>query len=264
VHQILVDRREDGTAVLTVHPPEPAPASTLDAVRELVAVLDVLAEDASVRVVVITGGGSEFCFEGAAEDAEGSDTVPVQRLLSDQSELASLVSRVRSLPQPVIAAVNGPATGLGLGLVLASDIRVAAASARFRAGGAPSAGLPGCEAGLSFLLPRTVGLTAAFAMVLGGSTIDAAEAERLGLVLRVVPADELLTAALEVAGRILANSPFGVRMTKEVMWANLEAPSLQAAMELEIRNQLLCAHTKDQGEAVAAFLERRPPLFVDA
>jgi enoyl-CoA hydratase len=256
VHQILVDRREDGTAVVTVHSPEPTATATLDAARELVAALDALAEDASVRVVVITGGATEFCFAETAAPTAGSDPAAVQRLLRDRSELASLVSRVRSLPQPVIAAVNGPATGVGLGLVLGSDIRVAAASARFSA--------RGCEAGMSFLLPRTVGLTAAFAMVLGGSTIDAPEAERLGLVLRVVPVEELLAAALEIAGRILANSPFGVRMTKEVMWANLEAPSLQAAMDLEIRNQLLCAHTKDQGEAVAAFLERRPPLFVDA
>jgi enoyl-CoA hydratase len=261
---ILVDRVEDETAVITLNPPEASNALTPETAKEFSAALDLIAEDSTIRIVVITGDGSEFCGGARLADSSDSESLPVQQLLSDGQEFVSLVSRIRSLPQPVIAAVNGVAIGVGLGLVLASDIRVAAMSARFNVAIAPSFGLPGCEAGVSYLLPRTVGLTAAFAMMLGGSTIDSAEAERLGLVLRVVPDDELLATALEIGGRIRANSPFGVRMTKEVMWANLEAASLQAAMELEIRNQLLCAHTKDQGEAVAAFFGKRAPLFIDA
>jgi enoyl-CoA hydratase len=182
--------------------------------------------------------------------------------MEHQHMYAALTLRVRSIPQPVIAAVNGPAAGGGLALALASDTRLCAASARFNAAFV-RLGLSGCDVGVSYLLPRIVGPTLAFEMMLTGRLIDADEALRAGLVLRVVPDGEVVPAALEIAHQIQANSPFGVRMTKEVMWSNLDAPSLEAAIELEDRTQILCSFTKDQREAISAFIEKRTATFDD-
>ena len=122
-------------------------------------------------------------------------------------------------------------------------------------------GLSGCDVGVSYLLPKVVGPTLAFEMMLTGRRIDAAEAARAGLVLRVVPDGQVVDAALEIAEAILANSPFGVWMTKEVMWANLDAPSLQSALDLENRTQILSTFSPDAREAIMAFVEKRPAQF---
>jgi enoyl-CoA hydratase len=172
------------------------------------------------------------------------------------------VTRLRALSKPVIAAVNGPATGGGLALALACDVRVAAESARFNVAFI-RVGLSGCDIGVSYLLPRLVGASRAFELMLTGRMIDAAEADRIGLVSKMVPDGKVLDAALDTAELIRANSPFGVWMTKEVMWDNLEASSLQAAIDLENRTQLLSSYTGDMREALAAFLEKRPPRFSD-
>lgn len=127
----------------------------------------------------------------------------------------------------------------------------------------PRLGLSGCEMGLSYLLPRILGPTVAFEFMLTGRSMDAAEAAARGLVLRAVPDENVVAAAVEIGERTCSNSPFGVRMTKEVMWINLDAPSLRAAIELENRTQTLCLRTRDQREAMAAFLEKRPPVYTD-
>jgi enoyl-CoA hydratase len=260
---VLVDRVGEGIAVVTLNRPEALNAMTPAMAREFDAALSSIADDPSVRVVVLTGAGRGFCAGAELGSIAELDTLSVQERLRRGLEFVSLSSRVRAMPQPVIAAVNGPAYGLGFGLALTCDIRVAGESARFGVAYI-RLGLSGCEMGLSYLLPRIVGPTAAFEMMLTGRTVDAAEAERLGLVLRLVPDDELLATALEIGRRICDNSPFGVRMTKEVMWTNLDAASLHAAMELEMRTQALCTQTLDQREAIAAFMEKRPPAFVDS
>ena len=184
----------------------------------------------------------------------------VESGLATQKEIAALVPRLRSLAQPVIAAVNGPAAGGGLALALASDIRLAAASARFNVAFV-RLGLSGCDIGVSWLLPRLLGAARAWELMLTGRIIDAAEADRIGLVLKTVPDDQLLEEALVTARLIAANSPWGVRMTKEVMWSQLEVGSLQAGIDLENRTQILSSFTGDMQEAVSAFLEKRPPHF---
>jgi enoyl-CoA hydratase len=122
-------------------------------------------------------------------------------------------------------------------------------------------GLSGCDVGVSYLLPRIVGVSHAFEMSLTGRYVLAEEAERIGLVSRVVPDGEVVDAALEIADQIVGNSPFGVWMTKEVMWANLEASSMQGAIDLENRTQILTTFTEDLPEAMAAFLQKRKPEF---
>ena len=124
-------------------------------------------------------------------------------------------------------------------------------------------GISGCDLGVSWLLPRLIGASAAFQLMLTGELIDADEAYRLRVVNRTVPDETLLDAALEIAESIAENSPTGVWMTKEVMWSQLEVGSLQAGIDLENRTQVLCQTTGDMDEAMRAFVEKRQPRFVD-
>jgi enoyl-CoA hydratase len=124
-------------------------------------------------------------------------------------------------------------------------------------------GLSGCDIGVSWLLPRLIGASRAYELMLTGRFLPAAEAKEMGLVLDVVADGQVLDAAYAEADRIIANSPFGVQMTKEVMWSQLEIGSLAAGIDLENRTQLLASHTGDMTEAVSAFLAKRPPSFTD-
>jgi enoyl-CoA hydratase len=264
---IVLDRPTDGIVVITLNRPKTLNSMTLELVRELHETCDELARDDSCRVVILTGAGRGFCsgheLSDFGEDGNGSGPLAPQTGLKVQEAFAGLTQRVNSLPQAVIAAVNGPAAGGGLALALAADTRVCSESARFNAAFI-RLGISGCDVGVSYLLPKIVGPTVAFEMMLTGRLVDAAEALRTGLVLDVVPDGKVVDAALEVADRILANAPFAVRMTKQVMWANLDAPDLHTAIQLENRTQMLCVLTKDHLEAVAAFVERRPARFTDS
>jgi len=167
------------------------------------------------------------------------------------------------MPQPLIAAINGPAHGGGMCLPLGADIRLAAESATFRAAGINN-GLTGTELGVSYLLPRLIGASRAFEMILSGREIGAVEAERAGLVSRVHPNEELLPAALDLAEQMSGYSPHGIAMTKKVLWSNLESGSLTNAIDLENRNQLLVRlTTQNLEEAIRARKQKRKPSYQD-
>ncbi len=261
---VTSERIEPGVTLLTLNRPERLNAMTADLVGELHDALGALDGDRSCRVVVLIGAGRGFCagldLNGYGRPRGPVETGRAESGLATQKEIAALVPRLRTLTQPVIAAVNGPAAGGGLALALASDIRLAAASARFNVAFV-RLGLSGCDIGVSWLLPRLLGASRAWELMLTGRIIDAAEADRIGLVLKTVPDDRLLDEALVTARLIAANSPWGVRMTKEVMWSQLEVGSLQAGIDLENRTQILSSFTGDMHEAVTAFLEKRPPSF---
>ena len=251
----VVHERIDGAiTLLTLNRPASLNAMTVELVHDLHAALHAVAADASCRVVVLTGAGRGFCSGhdlGELRDASG-----VEPVVAEQELYASLTTRMRSLPQPVVAAVNGPAAGGGLALALAADTRVCSASARFNAAFV-RIGLSGCDMGVSWLLPRLVGPTLAFEMMLTGRLIGAEEAVARGLVLRAVPDGEVVGAALEIARAICENTPLGVRLTKQTMWANLEAPSLENAIAFENRTQELCVQSEGFRDVVTAFMERR-------
>src|SRR5438132_2764830 len=261
---VVIERIRPGIAVLTLNRPERLNAMNYDLVRGLYDALDELETDRSCRVIVLTGAGRGFCAGlDLSEGASPPTTRGMGRAqagMTVQKMIAGLVPRMRAVPQPVIAAVNGAASGGGLALALASDVRVAAASARFNVAFI-RVGLSGCDIGVSWMLPRLIGASRAFELLLTGRLIDATEADRIGLVTRVVPDGEVLDSALETAELIVGNSPFGVRMTKEVMWSQLEIGSLQAGIDLENRTQVLSSFTGDLTEAMSAFLEKRPPNF---
>ena len=238
-----------------------------DVMVPLKEVLENVSYDNSVRVVVLTGAGTGFS-SGADHKSAGSVphvqglTRPTYALRSMQI-LDDVILALRRLHQPVIAAVNGAAIGGGLCLALAADIRVAAHGAYFRAAGINN-GLTASELGLSYLLPRAIGSSRAFEIMLTGRDIDSEEAERIGLVSRQVPDDQLLETCYDMAERIAAFSRPGVELTKRTLWSGLDAASLEGHMQAEGLGQLFVRLlTGNFEEAVAARAEKRPPVFTD-
>jgi enoyl-CoA hydratase len=238
-----------------------------DVMVPLKEVLENLTYDNSVRVVVLTGAGKGF---SSGADHKSAGSVPhVQDLtrptyaLRSMAILDDVILALRKLHQPVIAAVNGAAIGGGLCLALAADIRVASHGAYFRAAGINN-GLTASELGLSYLLPRAIGSSRAFEIMLTGRDIDAEEAERIGLVSRQVPDDQLLDTCYDMAERIAAFSRPGVELTKRTLWSGLDAASLEGHMQAEGLGQLFVRLlTGNFEEAVAARAEKRPPVFTD-
>jgi enoyl-CoA hydratase len=233
-------------------------------VSDLHDALSAIDRDYDARVVILTGAGRGFCAGFDLEDA-GPELGPegigdVQRVRIAMREFYGLITRIRRLRQPIVAAVNGAAAGGGFALTLAADVRVAADSARFAASFI-RVGYSACDIAVSYLLPRLVGGARANEIMLTGRLLDAEEAYRIGLVHEVTSGDALMAAADRVADNILRNSPLGVEMTKEVMHLNVDAPSLEAAIALEQRTNALTIHTEDRSEAIAAWLEKRPPNF---
>jgi enoyl-CoA hydratase len=229
--------------------------------------IEEVAADNETGCVILTGSGNSFCAGADTQDSEPPPNIAgltLTRIATrSMTILSDLVPALQRMPQPVICAVNGPAIGGGMCLTLGADVRIAAESAYFRAAGINN-GLTALELGLSFLLPRAIGSSRAFEIMLSGRDIPAQEAAGMGLVSRVVPDDALMDTALELAAQINGWSPQGVQLTKRVMWAGLETASLRAAIELETHTQLFVRlTTKNFEEAVKARKEGRPPLFQD-
>jgi enoyl-CoA hydratase len=268
---VLIDTPADapaGVTLLTLNRPEKLNAMDVALVTELHDALDEVGADPDCRVIVLTGAGRGFC---AGLDLGGYGQAPptghgqgrVQQGFAVQQQIAALIPKLRRLRQPVIAAVNGAASGGGFALVLGSDVRLAASGpqgAKFNAAFV-RIGLSACDIGTSWLLPRLVGAARAQELMLTGRIFDADEALRIGLVVETADPQDLLATAYAKAELILRNSPFGVQMTKEVMWSALEIPGMQAAIDLENRTQIMTSFTEDHREAITAFVERRDPDF---
>lgn len=260
--QVTVPR--EGITQITLDRPASLNAMTSDMVESLHSAIAAAARNRDCRVVVLTGAGRGFC---AGLDLRGYGEAPgfdwhgrVEKGFAVQKHIASLIPRLRAIPQPVIAAVNGPAAGGGFALVLGSDIRLAATSAKFNAAFI-KIGLSACDIGTSWLLPRLVGAARAQELMLTGRLFDAEEAHRIGLVTDVLPDDELLAAAYAKAEEIMTNTPLGVALTKEGMWSALEIPGLQAAIDMENRQQIMASFSDDAREARTARNEKRPPRY---
>jgi enoyl-CoA hydratase/carnithine racemase len=244
---LIVDRPHDGTVVLQLNRPKKLNAINQVMRDELTQSFADIATDASVNVVVLTGAGRGFCSGIDVRDfgpgmPEASD--PAIDRLRFQEAMAALPQAIRDLPQPVIAAVNGPCVGAGLAMCLAADIRICSATATF-GNGAILLGLSGAEMGMSYHLPRIVGTSVAADWMLTGRTVTAQEADRRGLVSELVESDLLAGRALELAAGIAELPRFGVQLTKRALQVNTDAAGLEAAMELENRNQVL-AHATDE------------------
>jgi len=216
--------------------------------------------DSDVRAIVLRGAGRAFCAGLDLATTAIATDFDVRSALAGQRRIAEIVMRMRRCPQPIVALVHGPACGGGLGIALAADVRLAGASMRMNAAFI-RIGFSACDIGVSYFLPRLVGASIAAELMLTGDFIHADRALAIGLVSRVVPDEELDQAALELVDNMLSTSPVGLTLTKECLRMAIDAPSLESAIAMEDRNQMLCAASPAVGEGIAAFLQKRSPVY---
>jgi enoyl-CoA hydratase len=264
---LKIERPRESITLVTLNRPERMNAMAFDVMIPFREALEEITYDNTTRVVVVTGAGHGFC---SGADLTDSGTVPhVDGLtvptisLRAMELLDDVILAIRKMHQPVIAAVNGAAIGGGFCLSLAFDIRLASNTAYFRAAGINN-GLSSTELGLSYLLPRAIGSSRAFEIMLTGRDVDAAEAERIGLVSSVHEPQDLLEACYDVAERIVGWSRAGVEMAKRVLWAGLDSSSLEAHMRHEGVAQLYVRNlTGNFEEMIRARREGRKPVYLD-
>lgn len=259
---LTVERHDGGVALVTLRRPDRLNAMSTQMFYDLVDAAAALRADTSVRIVVLTGEGTGFC--AGFDRAEMADLagLPASEMMRLQALASSAVLAWHELPQPVIAAVNGHAAGGGLSLALACDVRMASTAASLYAifvRGGFSAG----DLGASWFLPRIVGLGRAAELMVSGRKVDPDEALRIGLVTSVHEPEALVDDAIAYAQQVASFSPVAVRMSLSSLYANVDAPSLRTAVELENRGQSLLSPGPDVAENVAARLEGRPPVFPD-
>jgi enoyl-CoA hydratase len=263
---VLVEEPAAHVRRLVLNRPDQLNAMTSELCEALRVELRAAAAERECRALVLTGAGRGFCAGldlhgyGDAPGNDGSDEA--RDRLGNQEHMSRLILELRAVPQPVIAAVNGPAAGFGLALALGSDIRFAGQSAVFRAAFI-NIGVSNCDMGTSWLLPRLIGASRSHELMLTGRRVDAEEALWIGLVADVVPDPQLGDRSLQAAEQIAALAPWGVRLTKRGMWTALELPSEQAAIEFEDRQQIMSTFGVAMPEAIGAFLEKRPAEFSD-
>ena len=258
---IIFNEPESGIGVITLNRPHRLNAMDLNMVEELGALFRRLSEHERVRVIIMAGAGRGFCsgadlkfflehprFKAMVSSA-GTMLIEVQKKYSN------IIYEMRRLPQPIISVVNGSAAGAGMSIALASDMVIAGPRAGFTASFI-NIGLSGGELGTSYFLPKLVGSSRAAEILMTGRTVRASEAERIGLITRLVEEDHLMDTALETARKMLAKSRLGLRLTKEALNQNQIAQSLEAALELENRNQSICIAESEFSAAVEAFNKR--------
>ena len=264
---VLVEKPRPFVTLITLNRPERMNAMAFDVMVPFREALEQVSFDNDTRVVVVTGAGKGFCAGADLEDPGWLDifnglTVPgiarrAMKILDD------VIKTLHDMHQPVIGAINGAAIGGGFCLSMATDIRIASGEAYFRPAGINN-GLTSAELGLSYLLPRAIGTSRAFEIMLTGRDVDASEAQRIGLVSDVVPGDRLLQTCFDIAERINGFSQLGVELSKQMLWAGVDAGSLHTHMNHEGHAQLYVRMTtRNFEEAISARKEGRTPKYED-
>lgn len=264
-YETLHVEHADGVDWLTLNRPEALNSINTQMVTDLRDYFGRMMENTDTRVIVMRGEGRAFCagldIKQAGNMVDSAGHRPVGQGWGFQGYLAEVYIRMRRCPQPIISLIQGPACGGGFAFVLASDIRIAAESARMNAAFI-RIGLSACDMGTSYFLPRLVGTSLASELMLTGRFINADRALATGLVSEVVPDAQLRDAAAPYLKEMLTTSPMGLRLTKEGLNMAIDATSLEAAMAIENRNQILCSGTEDAKEGMQAFVEKRDPVYV--
>jgi len=250
---------ENAIARLTLNRPDRANAMTMEMGRELALAMAQVRAAARVRALVVSGAGKHFCAGADMAEFERLHTSPPDEVQAAVRAFLQAIGEMYRLPIPVIARINGDAFGGGVGLALACDLRVMAANARMGFAFA-RVGLTGADAGVTYFLPRIVGPARAMEILLLGAVFDGETAAREGLVTRAVTAEELDSVTDELAAKLAAGPPIGIRFTKEGVLESL-ARSLASEFDFEARAQTTCMMSADHKEGVRAFLEKRPPRF---
>jgi 2-(1,2-epoxy-1,2-dihydrophenyl)acetyl-CoA isomerase len=247
---------ESGVATLTLNRPDALNALTVPMKQELLAAWRRVERDASVRAVILTGAGRAFCAGQDLRERLQPDAAPLG--VEVRERYNPIIRAMRALPKPIVAAINGVAAGAGASLAMASDLRIASEGASFALAFGRVGLVP--DSGATWFLPRLVGATRAMELALLGDPVSAADALRLGLVGRVVPAQQLAAAARSVAARLAAGAPRAIALTKRALNAAWER-DLDAALDYEAHLQDMAGRTKDHAEGLAAFIEKRRPRF---
>lgn len=250
---------EGGIATITLNRPERMNAFTWEMIDAWAGALAECRANDAVSVVLVTGAGKAFCSGGdIGEMQKRGDRTPLERKAELESHVHKIPLALEALDKPVIAAINGAATGAGLDLALMADLRIAGESARLGETYVKVGLVPG--AGGAWFLPRLVGTAKALELFWTGELIDAREAERIGLVNKVVPDAELMTAARALAEKIASGPPLSVRFIKRAVKEGLRS-DLRSALDLISSHYAVVAGSADHREAVAAYLEKRKPVF---
>ncbi|MEH6606624.1 MAG: enoyl-CoA hydratase [Pseudomonadales bacterium] len=264
---VLIDKPRPHITQITLNRPERMNAMAFDVMVPLKEALQEISFDNDTRVVILTGAGAGFCSGADLEDPgylaifDGLTMPGIARRA--MKVLDDVITSIRDMHQPVIGAINGPAIGGGFCLSMATDIRIAAQSAYFRPAGINN-GLTAAELGLSYMLPRAIGSSRAFEIMLSGRDVGSEEAANIGLVSRTVADDDLLDTCFTMAERMVGYSQLGVEITKQMLWAGLEAGSMHSHMNHEGHAQLFVRMTtKNFEEAIRARRENRPADFQD-
>lgn len=258
------DHPVPGILRITLNRPDSLNAFTWAMYEELIDLLERTAFQPDVRAIILTGAGKAFCAghdlrDGASAAWVAPNQGKAQTTFAILNKLGRIAPLMRSLPQPIIAAVNGSAAGVGYAIALAADLCLAGRSAKF-VNAFHNSGT-GHEIGFSYLLTRAVGSQRAAELMLTGRRLPAEEAAQIGLVLRTVDDEQLVPEAIGLAESILENSPIGIALTKRSLWINQSAVSLEAAIELESRAIFMSQTTDDTAEKRSAFFEKRKPNF---
>ncbi len=273
---IKIEERDDGIAILTMNRPERLNAINYELIEEFLDYMDKLERNLNIRVLILAAEGRAFSagldlkevnmlkIRKIPEEFKKYDYLnvkePMKRMVIFQYLLSKMMKRLREIPQPVIAAVQGHAYGAGFTLALASDIRIAGESVKF-CNAFINIGVSGADCSSSYWLPRLVGFSRAAEIMYTGKEVDADESNRIGLVSRVLPDDQILNEAIKIGKKMLTKSPMGLRFTKDALNVNIDAPSLESAIKFENQTQSVCFTSKDTEEAIYAVLEKREAVF---
>jgi enoyl-CoA hydratase/carnithine racemase len=264
-YKTVIYEREGNVAVMTLNRPEVKNAFDAQMQAEMDAVLGDVARDVDARVLIITGAGKAFCtgadvayLMSIGQEHKLHQTAMEEMIRGDGNILTTVI-KVRNLPKPVIAAVNGTAAGGGLALALACDLRLAADTARFNMIFTKRGVIP--ESGSTFTLPRLIGTARALELIFTADTVDAAEADRIGMVNHVYPAGQLMPRAKELAARIAQNSPLAMGFSKAAIYRGMVETDIAAQMDYEAYVENVLFGTEDFQEGIKSFMEGRTAQF---
>lgn len=263
-YNTIILEKKDGIAILTLNRPETLNAWNEEMAREAAEVIDAVDKDDNVRALIITGAGKGFSSGADVKDeltkvAEGLTETIFERMMRGEPTVVTIPLRLRRLDKPVIGAVNGIAAGAGFAIALACDLRIASEKAKFSMAFVLRGLIP--DSGGTFFLPKLIGSAKACELVFTGDTIDATEAERIGLVNKIVPHERLLEAAEEIAAKLAKRPPIALKYAKRAIYKGLAETDLVSHIDYEIALNGICVRTEDFKEAVRAFVEKREPKF---
>jgi 2-(1,2-epoxy-1,2-dihydrophenyl)acetyl-CoA isomerase len=258
-YRSILYEKERGKVTISLNRPRALNALNGELIDELLRALKEGAQDPDVKVMILTGAGRAFCFGAdVAEFSKSKDLADPSSPLQLLKKTQEIIRLLTEMPKPTIASLNGFATGLGLDLALACDIRIAAERVKVAEAFISMGLVP--DGGGTFLLPRLVGIAKAAEMIFTGMSLSASEAERMGLINRVVPHHELVKATEDLADKLVKRPSLALALAKRALWKNLQG-DLESALEVEAESQKICLASEDHREAVQAFVERRDPVF---